>query len=111
MDKQKKWKIDGDLESIREYNRWKATTWRKKHKIDGPVKLLTDKEKRKKEVAKNWYILNKEYLSEKYYKQKNHIWIDMHIDDRNFVLNFNPKDYPKYLEALSHIKHSLIIRD
>ena len=33
VDKMKTWAENGDKESIREYNRWKAKNWRIKNKI------------------------------------------------------------------------------
>ena len=44
LDKQKRWKEDLDLESIREYNRWKAKNWRIKHK-KYTIKIYTEEEK------------------------------------------------------------------
>ena len=105
LDKQKRWKEDLDLESIREYNRWKAKNWRIKHK-KYTIKIYTEEEKKEKEKNKIYYLKNKEHILNKYKMEKKYVWVDIRIEDRNFVLNFNPNDYPKYLEKINEIKKS-----
>ena len=57
----------------------------------------------------NLYLVNREKILKEYHAKKPYIWIDVNIEDRDFCLNFDPKDFPKYLEDVSKIKHSFII--
>lgn len=99
LDKQKRWKENRDLKSIREYNCWKAQNFRNKQKSGATPKLLSEEEKKKKISSKKWYLDNRERILDNYHKNKTTMWIDVDKEDREFVLNFNPNKYPKYIEA------------
>ena len=97
VDKQKEWKRIGDKKSMREYNNWKQTNYRcgtkgmcREKKVLTPLQIKQH----------NWYLVNREKILKDYHAKKPYIWIDVNIEDREFVLNFNPKEYPKYMEDL-----------
>ena len=106
MDKQKNWVLKKDFASVREYNSWKAKNWREKHKKPKIEKVLTEKQN----YSKNWYLENRDFILEKYQNKKKgiytgyiHTWIPISLEDRNFVLNFKPEDYPGYKTALQNL--------
>tara|TARA_R110000823_G_scaffold287906_2_gene406128 strand:- start:72 stop:398 length:327 start_codon:yes stop_codon:yes gene_type:complete len=105
VDKQKEWKKNDDKKSMREYNNWKQTNFRDKKGILREKKVLTPLQI-KQHLQ---YLKNREKILKEYHAKKPYVWIDVNIEDREFVLNFNPKDFPKYLEEVSKIKHSFII--
>tara|TARA_R110000744_G_scaffold130343_1_gene238011 strand:+ start:1306 stop:1635 length:330 start_codon:yes stop_codon:yes gene_type:complete len=108
VDKQKEWKKNGDKKSISDYNKWKNTNYKIKYGLIKDEKLLSDIQKKNKKISNDWYLKNRERILKEYHKLKPYIWIQVNIEDRDFVLNFNPKEYPKYLESLEKIKNSLI---
>ena len=113
MDKQKKWMANKDFASIREYNCWKAKNWRIKNNKPKIEIQLTDLQKKKKKTSKQWYLDNREYILAEYHKNKNisdeeeypgkYTWINISLEDRNFVHNFNPNDYPGYKKVLNNL--------
>ena len=105
VDKQKEWKKNGDKKSMREYNNWKQANFREKKGILREKKVLTPLQIKQH----NLYLVNREKILKEYHAKKPYIWIDVNIEDRDFCLNFDPKDFPKYLEDVSKIKHSFII--
>ena len=105
VDKQKEWKKNDDKKSMREYNNWKQTNFRDKKGILREKKVLTPLQI-KQHLQ---YLKNREKILKEYHAKKPYVWIDVNIEDRDFCLNFNPKDFPKYLEEASKIKHSFII--
>ena len=113
MDKQKKWMANKDFASIREYNCWKAKNWRIKNNKPKIEIQLTDLKKKKRETSKKWYLDNREYILAEYHKNKNisteeeypgqYTWLNVSLEDRNFVHNFNPNDYPGYKKVLNNL--------
>tara|TARA_R110000868_G_scaffold335107_1_gene595874 strand:+ start:701 stop:1015 length:315 start_codon:yes stop_codon:yes gene_type:complete len=97
VDKQKEWKRIGDKKSMREYNNWKQANYRdKKGILTREKKVLTPLQIKQH----NLYLVNREKILKDYHAKKPYIWIDVNIEDRDFVLNFNPIEYPKYMEDL-----------
>ena len=102
VDKMKTWVENGDKESIREYNRWKAKNWRIKNKIV-INKIESEEEKKIKDKQRQYYLENRECILKKWHDKQKHIWVDVNLEDRDFVLNFNPNHYPKYIEARNEL--------
>tara|TARA_R110000765_G_C18855910_1_gene599488 strand:+ start:711 stop:1091 length:381 start_codon:yes stop_codon:yes gene_type:complete len=112
-DKQHRWEAEGDIESILKYGRWRQQNWRDKNKKPKIEKELT----KTQEISRNWYLANRERLLDKYHKEKKtdkqlsirykFTWIPIPLEDRDFVHNFNPDDYPGYKTALNILKKSL----
>ena len=100
VDKQKEWKKNDDKKSMREYNNWKQANYRDKKGIAREKKVLTPLQIKQH----NLYLVNREKILKDYHAKKPYIWIDVNIEDRDFCLNFNPKDFPKYLEAIKKKK-------
>mgnify|MGYP003630160990 FL=1 len=100
VDKQKEWKRIGDKKSMREYNNWKQANYRDKKGIAREKKVLTPLQIKQH----NLYLVNREKILKEYHAKKPYVWIDVNIEDRDFCLNFNPKDFPKYLEAIKKKK-------
>ena len=98
VDKQKEWKKIGDKKSMREYNNWKQTNYREKKGMCREEKVLTPLQI-KQHLQ---YLKNREKILKDYHAKKPYIWIEINLEDREFVLNFNPKDFPKYLELISN---------
>ena len=103
VDKQKEWKRIGDKKSMREYNNWKQANYRDKKNKDKPIKeekILTEKQKKEKVRARKWYLKNREQILKDNQALKPYTWVEINLEDRDFALNFNPKEFPKYLEEL-----------
>lgn len=104
VDKMKEWKKNGDKESIKEYNKWKNTNYKIKYGLIKDEKLLTTEQKEKKKTCNEWYLKNREKILKDYHAKKPYVWVYVNIEDRDFCLNFNPKEYPKYLEEIKKKK-------
>ena len=100
VDKQKEWKKNGDKKSIKEYNKWKNTNYRNRYNLLKEDKILTDGEIIKKKINNIWYLKHREQILKDYHEKKPYIWVEINLEDRDFCLNFNAKEFPKYLEDL-----------
>ena len=100
----KEWKKNGDKNSIKEYNKWKNTNYKIKYGLIKDEKLLTELEINKKKISNEWYLKNRERILKDYHAKKPYVWVYVNIEDRDFCLNFNPKEYPKYLEEIKKKK-------
>ena len=109
VDKIKEWIRLGDKKSISDYNKWKIRNYKIKYGLIKDEKLLTTEQKEKKKTSNEWYLKNREKILKDYHAKKPYVWVQVNLEDRDFCLNFNPKDFPKYLEEVSKIKHSFII--
>ena len=128
MNKQKIWEETGNIEAIREYGRWRQDRFRERHpdrvkklrdyhanlkKIDTLIKQKNHSDKQIQN--KLWYLNNKERLKNEYHLKSKTGWyksvgiyISISKADRDFVLNFKPTDFPKYMEALQLLSQSNI---
>ena len=102
VDKMKEWIRLGDKKSIKEYNKWRNTNYKIKYGLIKDEKLLTELEINKKKEKNDWYLKNREKILKDYHAKKPYVWVEINLEDREFVLNFNPKDFPKYLELISN---------
>ena len=108
VDKQKEWKRIGDKKSIREYNNWKQTNFRDTKGLLRVEKILTEKQQIERVRYKQWYLKNREQILKQYHALKPYTWIEINLEDREFCLNYNPKEFPKYLEEFEKKKLELL---
>lgn len=100
----KEWIKNGDKKSISDYNKWKQQNYKIKYGLIKDEKLLTDIQKKNKKTYNDWYLKHRERILKDYHELKPYIWVQVNLEDRDFVINFKANDYPKYLKELNEMK-------